>query len=86
MRDFIHLESADDVALFLDDAFRKVAPQKLSDIDSNGVAVFERSGGAHRRLAHHDRTIGFDDFQQTDPLVVIAKNLQQHIATCARRK
>jgi hypothetical protein len=44
--DFIHLEAANDVALFLDDALGKIASQELSDIDSNGVAVLERRGRA----------------------------------------
>src|SRR5262245_32834822 len=41
VRDFVCLESANDIALFLDDSFRKVAAQKLADVDSNGVPVFE---------------------------------------------
>src|SRR4029077_9129171 len=31
MSDFIHLERANDIALFLDDSFRKIATKKLSD-------------------------------------------------------
>src|SRR5215467_4362208 len=34
-----HLERANDVALFLDDALRKIASQELTDVDSNGVAI-----------------------------------------------
>ena len=39
MRDFAHLERANDVALFFDDSLGKIAPQKLADVDSNGVAI-----------------------------------------------
>ena len=84
--DFIHLEGANDIALFLDDSFRKVAPQKLSYVDANAVAVFQRRSRAHGGVTHDDGAIGFNDLQHAHPLVVIAKNLQQHIATCARRK
>ena len=77
MRDFAHLERANDVALFLDDALGKIAPQELPDVDANGVAILQRRGGAHRCLADHDRTIRFQHFERADALVVIAKNLQQ---------
>src|SRR5881394_1546141 len=33
------LETANDIALFLDDPFRKIASQKLADVDSNGISV-----------------------------------------------
>ena len=39
---------------------------------------------AHRCLADHDRAIGFDHFEDADPLVVIARNLQQDIAARSR--
>ena len=81
-----YLEDANDVPLFLDDSFGKIAPQELSDIDADGVAVLKRRRPAHRCLAHHDRSIGVDHFQGADPLVVIAKNFQQHIAARSRRK
>ena len=42
MGQFAHLERANDVALLLDDALGKIAAQKLSDIDANGVAILER--------------------------------------------
>src|SRR5881227_3384293 len=42
VRDFVCLERANDIALFLDDSFRKVASQKLADVDSNRIAVFKR--------------------------------------------
>src|SRR5207247_4755705 len=83
VRDFIHLEGANDIALFLDDSFRKVAPQKLSYVDSNAVAVFERRSRAHGSVTHDDGTIRFNDLQHAHPLVVIAKNLQQHVAAGA---
>src|SRR5205814_10105062 len=65
VRDFVCLERADDVALFLDDSFRKVASQKLADVDTNGISVFERRCGAHHGVTHHDRAIRFDHFQLT---------------------
>ena len=39
VRDFVCLERANDIALFLDDPFRKIASQKLADVDSNGISV-----------------------------------------------
>jgi len=83
---FVDLETADDIALFLDDPFRKIAAQELADVDADGVAVLERRGRAHRRLAHHDRTIGLKHFEQTLALIVIAKDFQKDIATGSRRK
>ena len=61
MCDFGDLEGANDVALFLDDAFRKIAAQNLSDVDSNRIAVLELRGRAHGLVADHDRPIRFDD-------------------------
>src|SRR4051794_23710647 len=40
MRDLAHLQGADDVPLFLDNAFGKIAPQELADVDAYGVAIF----------------------------------------------
>ncbi len=81
-----HLESANDVAFFLDDSLGKIAAQKLTDIDPDGVAIGQRRVGSHRRIADHYRPIGFQDLQHADPLVVIAGNFQQHIAGRAGRK
>ena len=39
VRNFAHLERANDVALFLDDALGKIALQELADVDPNGVAI-----------------------------------------------
>src|SRR5260370_30817933 len=50
MSDFIHLERANDIALFLNDSFRKIATKKLSDLDSNGVAILQRRRSAHVRV------------------------------------
>src|SRR5437870_9982941 len=86
MRDFVHLEGTNDISLFLDDALREVAPQKLPDVDSNGIAILEWGGRAHRSVAHHNRTISFNYLQEACPLVVIAKNLQQDVAARARGK
>src|SRR5437867_968003 len=86
VRDFVHLESATDVAFFLDDSFRKVAPQNLSDIDSNRIAVLELRRRAHSLASHHDRPIRFNDLQDTHALIVVAENLQYHIAARARRQ
>src|SRR4029077_8808838 len=47
VRNFIRLECANDIALFLDDSFRKVASQKLADVDSNVVSLFYRPCGTH---------------------------------------
>src|SRR4030095_3665294 len=80
VRDFVCLESANDIALFLDDSFRKAASQKLADVDSSGTAVLERRCGAHHVVTHHDRAIRLDHFQLTNSLIVIAKDLQQHVA------
>src|SRR4029434_3393740 len=35
--DFVHLQAANDVALFFDNALRKIAPQDLSNVDSDDV-------------------------------------------------
>src|SRR6266581_8456951 len=86
VRDFVYLEGANDVALFLDDSFRKVAPQNLSDVDSNRIAIFELRSRAHGLAANHDRTIRFDDLQLAYPLIVIAENLQHHVTARARGK
>jgi len=48
-----------------------------------------RSEKLHRktgRVAHHDRPIRFDDLQDAHALVVVAENLQYHIAARARRQ
>src|SRR6266699_5398704 len=63
MRDFIHLERANDIALFLDNSFRKIATKKLSDVDSDGCAILQRRCCAQRGVAHQDRAIGFDHLQ-----------------------
>ena len=86
MVDIDHLETANDVALFLDDPLGKIAAQELTDIDPDGVAIRQRRGRAHRRLADHDRAIGLEHFESADPLVVIAENLQQDIAAGSGRK
>src|SRR6267378_339427 len=86
VRDLVYLERADDIALFLDDSLRKTASQKLADVDSNGIAVLERRRGAHHGVTHHDRPVRLDHFQLTNSLIVIAKNLQQHVAARARGK
>ncbi len=86
MRDLARVERPNDVALFLDDSFGKIAAQKLSDVDSDGIAVLQRRTRAHDRVAHHDRPIRFDHLNFADTFVVIAKNLQQHVAARARRK
>src|SRR4029077_14361067 len=83
VRDLVCLESTNDIALFLDDSFRKTASQKLADIDSNGSAVFKRRCGAHHGVADHDWAIRLDHFQLTNSLIVIAKDLQQHVAARA---
>ena len=49
MRDLAHLEGANDVALFLDDALGKIAAQELPDIDADGVAILQRRGRCARR-------------------------------------
>ena len=46
----------------------------------------ERRGAAHRRLADQDRPVGVDDFEGADALVVIAEDLEQHVAARAGRK
>src|SRR4029077_9537028 len=73
--DLVCLESANNIPLFLDDSFRKTASQKLADIDSNRIAVFERRCGAHHGVTHHDWAIRLNHFQLTNSLIVIAKNL-----------
>src|SRR5206468_5427720 len=60
VRNFVCLQSANDVALFFDDSFRKVASQKLADVDSNGVSVFEWRCAAHHSATDHDRAIRFE--------------------------
>src|SRR5438045_8466952 len=37
VRDFVCLERANDIALFVDDPFRKIASQKLANIGSIGI-------------------------------------------------
>src|SRR6266496_238881 len=86
VRDSVHLEGPNDVAFFLDDSFRKVAPQNLSDIDSNRIAVLELRRRAHGVVAHHDRPIRFNDLQNAHALVVVAENLQHDITARARRQ
>src|SRR5213080_3119391 len=86
MGDFVYLKTANDIPLFLDDSFREVAPQNLSNVDSNRIAILKLRCCAHRLVADHDRPISFDHFKNTDSLIVIAKNLQHHVAARARRK
>src|SRR4029077_14909977 len=84
MRHFADLERADDVPLFLDDSFGKIAAQELSDVDPNRVAVLQGICRSYRRLTDHDRAIGFDHLQLADPLVVITEDFQQHVARGSR--
>src|ERR1044071_6540962 len=42
--DFVQLEAADDVSLFLDDALQKIASENLSNIDPDDVAVLQFRG------------------------------------------
>ena len=86
MRNFIRFQSANDVALFLDDPFRKVASQNLSDVDSNRIAVPELRGRAHGLVADHDWPIRFDHFEDAYPLIVIAENFEHHVTARARGK
>ena len=86
MRHLIHLQGANDVSLFLDDALGKVAAQKLPDIDPDRVAVFQGVRRSDRHIADQDWTIRLNDFQLADALVVITENFQQHVAACSRRK
>src|SRR4030095_1717031 len=86
VRDFIQLEAANDVSLFLDDALQEIASQTLSDVDSNDVAVLEFRGRADRIVANHDSTIRFNDFKRPYSPIVIAKYFQQHISRRAGRK
>ena len=80
MADVAHLEAANDVAFFLDDPLGKIAAQELPDIDPDGVAVGQGRGRADGEFADHDRAIGFEHFEDADALVVVAGNLEQHIA------
>src|SRR5262249_26883541 len=84
--DFVQFEGANDVALLFDDALQKIAPQNLSNIDSNDVPILEFGGRAHRIIAYHDWTVRLDNLQAAYSPIVVAKNFQQHVAGCARRK
>ena len=86
MSDFVQFEGANDVALLLDDSLEKIAPEDLSNINSDDVAVLELRGRADRIVAYHDGTVCFDDLECAHSLIVIAKNLQQHVPGSARRK
>ncbi len=46
----------------------------------------KRRRRAHRRVANHDRPIGLDHFKSADAFVVIAENLEQHVAARPGRK
>src|SRR5207245_5459369 len=85
MGHFAHLQGANDVALFLDDPLRKIAAQKLSDIDPDRVAILQGICRSYRHLTDQDRPIRFNHFQLTNALVVIAENFQQHVACRSRR-
>ena len=84
--DFIKFEAPNDVALLLDDALQKIAPQDLSNVDTDNVAVLELRGRANRIVAYHDSTVRLNDLEGAHSLIVIAKNLQQHVSGGARRK
>src|SRR5262249_10369683 len=84
--DFIYIKGANDVALLFYDALQKIAPQNLSNIDSNDVTIPQFGGRAHRMVAHHDWTVRLDDLESPPSPIVIAKNLQQHIPGRAWRK
>ena len=86
MCNFSDFQRANDVALFFDDSLGKIAAQKLSDVDPDGVAVLEGICRSYRRLAHQNRPIGFDHFQLTNALVVIAENFYQDVAGRSWRK
>jgi len=76
MGNFVCLEAANDIALFLDDSLGKIATEKLSDVDPDGVTIREWRRRTHGGIADHDGTVGFDHFQLADAFVVIAENLQ----------
>src|SRR4030095_3914887 len=84
--DFVQLEAANDVSLFLDDALQKIASQNLSDIDSNNVAGLVFGGRPNRIVAHHDSTIRFNDLKRAYPPIVVAKYFQQHVSRRSGRQ
>ncbi len=87
MSHIAHLERANDVALFLDDSFGKIAAQELADVDPDGVAILQ--SGAVVRTGVSPTMIGRSasiTSSCADPLVVIAENLQQHVAARPGRK
>ena len=80
------LEAGDDVAFLLDDALREVAAQHLARVDADAVAVAQFLGAAHRHVPDEDRAVGLDDLQFADLGLVIAEDLEQHLAAGARRE
>src|SRR5204862_7542552 len=81
-----HLERPNDIALYLDDAFGKIAAQELPHIDADGVAVLKQRRAPDRRLPNHNWAVGVDYFQSADPFVVVAQDFQQHISARSGRE
>ena len=78
-----HLQHADDVALLLDDALGEIAPQHLAHVDADHVAVGQprgvRTGTSPTMIAR----LAWSTSRLADLLVVVAGNLQQHVAARA---
>ena len=78
-----HVEHADDVAFFFEDALGEVAAQHLAHVDADEVAVGQPRVVAHGRVADEDRAAGLEHLQLADLLFVVARDFQQHVAARA---
>ena len=79
-----HLEPADHIVLFLEDALGEVAAQRLARVDLDEVPVVERRLVAHGRFADEDRMVALEHLEPPDAAVKIAEDAQQHLAPRAR--
>ena len=81
-----HIQCANHILFLFNEAFGKVAPQALSDIHSDHVAIGELGGISHGGVANEDGAIRLQNFKLTGLFVVVAGDFQEDVAARARRE
>jgi len=78
------IHGADQVSFLFNKTFGKVAPEHLSGIHTDRIAIREVRKIPHWHAAHENRPVGLDDFQAADFLVVVAEDFHQQFTTRPR--
>ena len=71
----------DDVAFLLEQAFGKIAAQRLVRVDLDHVSIPQISLVAHGGVADHDGLVGFEHLEAAEKAVEIAENAEENIAS-----